>query len=122
MTPETHGQEVGCSKLAEELKTLDMVVYKSRNGHRGSKVFRELVHLKRLCRSFLLKRTRSKRNEVLRMGEKLYILATSNIPDGYFVGYTLIVLGLCSRIHYLVSEAECIEDANDIDEMFAEIE
>ncbi|AFM98447.1 hypothetical protein EHEL_060750 [Encephalitozoon hellem ATCC 50504] len=110
------------SSLKEELEILRLVIYKSKNGHRGSKLFRKLVHLKRLSQSFLLNRVKSKREEIRRVSEELYVLATSNIPEGHLISYTLIVLGLCSRIHYLVGGIECIEDTDDIDEMFAEIE
>lgn len=112
----------GSSRLAAEVRLLDMVVYKSRNGHRGSLMFRKLVHLRRLCHSFLLSKAVSKRNKIRKVGEELYILGTSNIPDGHLIGYTLIVLGLCSRIHYSVGEVECEEEPDDIEEMFAEIE
>lgn len=109
-------------KLSEEVETLGKVVYKSRNSHRPTKVFRKLVQLKRSCISFLSDRSETKVNFICRICEDLYILATSNIPDGYFVGYTLIVLGMCSRIHYLIKEVECVKCKNDIDEMFEGIE
>ncbi|ADM11681.1 uncharacterized protein Eint_060730 [Encephalitozoon intestinalis ATCC 50506] len=109
-------------ELAEELKILEMVVYKSKNGHRGSRLFRELVHLKRLGNLFLLDKSRSKRDKIRRVAEELYVLGTSNIPEGHLIGYTLIVLGLSSRIHYLAGGIRCDEEIDDIDEMFAEIE
>lgn len=119
---ETQSSEKENLKLIEELEALRLVVYKSKNGHRGSRLFRKLVHLKRLSQSFLLNKVKSKKDEICRVSEELYILATSNIPEGHLISYTLIVLGLCSRIHYLVGDIECIEDTDDIDEMFAEIE
>lgn len=119
-----HRKDRAYVRLREEVAILNRVAYKSRNAHRPSKVFKELIHLKRLCNDFLSNRLESKVNVICKVSEDLYILATSNIPDGYFAGYTLIILGLCSRIHYLVREVKCIrpDETDCIDEMFAEIE
>lgn len=119
-----HQKRCAYARLQEEVDTLNRVVYKSRNAHRPAHIFRKLTHLKRLCSSFLSCRLESKRSAICRASEDLYILATSNIPDGYFVGYTLIILGICSRIHYLARDVECarLDEADDIGKMFAEIE
>lgn len=110
-------------RLKEEVEILKRVAYKAKNAHRPTKVFKKLVHLKRLCNSFLSNTVKSKVGPILKISEDLYVVATSNIPDGYFIGYTLIVLGMCSRIHYLVREVECTkEELDEIDEMFADIE
>lgn len=108
------------TRLQEEVDTLNRVVYKARNAHRPTLLFRRMNELRRLCNGFLSCRLESKVVQICRTSQDVYILATANIPDGYFVGYTLIVLGLCARIHHLVRHAEVACD--NIDEMFAEIE
>ncbi|KAM0671610.1 hypothetical protein CWI42_060790 [Ordospora colligata] len=119
-----HGMmdDVADMRFKAEVMILERVVYKSRNGHKGSRLFKKLVHVLRLCRMFLAARVQSKVYLVRKACEDLYILGTSNIPDGYFIGYTLVVLGISSRIHYLIAKLKCKEDqVDDIDDMFAGI-
>ncbi|KAH9411253.1 hypothetical protein HK407_06g10830 [Ordospora pajunii] len=114
--------DVAGMKFRAEIVVLERVVYKSRNGHKSSRMFKKLVHVLRLCRMFLAARTKSKVHLVRKACEDLYIMATSNIPDGYFIGYTLVVLGISSRIHYLIAKTRYKDDqTDDIDDMFAEI-
>ncbi|KAF7684504.1 hypothetical protein TCON_0319 [Astathelohania contejeani] len=106
-------------RLRSELNLLELMVYKTKNQHRRTWVYKKLVLLNRL-----LNREPWDIERILTCCRELYILATSNLEMGHFIGYTCVILGICARIHFLISketkdkENPKENESNIIDDIF----
>jgi hypothetical protein len=109
--------------FSREVETARKIVYRAKNTHRATRIYQKLRLLVRLCKKLLETKAEDRVGSIIAVSQDLYILTTSNIALGEFIGYSLIILGICARIHYLVKEIEVQDrEADDIEELFADIE
>jgi hypothetical protein len=113
--------------LREEAGVLRRLVYKSKNQHKNTIYFRKMVHLKRALGKVFRARTPSLRrvaaSDAREIAAQLYIAASSNIPDGYFLGVTVLTLALAARIFRELDtpgekETSIISPLQEIDDIF----
>jgi hypothetical protein len=107
-----------------EVETARKILYRAKNTHRVTRIYQKLRLLVKLCNRFLERRMQDRASSIAAASQDLYVLTTSNIAIGEFVGYSLLILGICARIHYLVRkiESERSSEVDGIDALFADIE
>ncbi|KAM0678151.1 hypothetical protein BDAP_001163 [Binucleata daphniae] len=107
-----------------EKEVLKKFVYRIKNEHKSTMIYRKIVHLHRLTRNTDIEKITSLESQTIqRCCSDLYILATSYIALGHYLGFTYIVLGLCGRFHFLVgklyyNKKQKLCDDNEIDAIF----
>lgn len=48
--------------------------------------------------------------DIKRVAADLYILSSSNVVIGHFIGYTYVIMGICAKVY-------CIADELEVDEL-----
>lgn len=97
------------SKIEYEYWLLKKIIYKTKNQHGNTLLYRRLNQLKRFVGRYI------KHNHILKIKElceNVFILATSNIEMKHFIGLSLVAMGICARIYFLIEkiESEIIDD------------
>lgn len=105
--------------LAKEVETLNRLIYRSKNQHKSSLLFRKMVHLKRLLNVNDL--SRSDQIRITSCARDLYIIASSDLSMGFFIPLCLCVLGISARVFYLIDKCITKKNENKIDEIFSKI-
>lgn len=82
--------------LKQELLIVKNLLYKLKHQHKSTLIYKRLKHLYRMA-----KKTDRR---ALNCCENLYIACTSNLVLGHFVSLTVVIMGLCGRIWYLLSK------------------
>lgn len=110
------------SKLSEEIKVLDSLIYRSKNQHKSSLILRKMLHLRRLFRmSNLVELTSFKKSKIIDCAQMLYIYSSADLSMGFFIPLNLCILGTSARIHYLIKICEINKKenySNAIDDIF----
>ncbi|KAG0439259.1 Ribonuclease MRP protein subunit rmp1 [Dictyocoela muelleri] len=97
------------SKIECEYWLIKKIIYKTKNQHANTLIYRRLNQLKRLLKKYIEQNQISNIKEIC---EKVFILATSNIEMEHHVGFSLVIIGICARIYMLIEneESEIIDD------------
>lgn len=85
--------------LQREMEILDSLIYRSKNQHKSSLMFRKMTDIKRLLKANTIQKSR-----VLKSAIDLYIAASSNLSMGYFIPLSLCALGISARVFYLIQK------------------
>lgn len=104
-------------KLDAEVKILDRLVYRSKNQHKSSLMLRKMICLKRVLRIETL--SIKDKARIGNCARDLYIVASANVCEGFFLPLCMCVLGVCARIFYLIEKCNPKQESNKIDEIFS---
>ncbi|KAM0687853.1 hypothetical protein COBT_000897 [Conglomerata obtusa] len=97
----------------QEYIILNKFLYRIKNEHKSTMIYRKLKHLQRLLNPCLCteKISRIEKCEICCLD--LYVLATSNIVMGHYIGYTYIILGMCARFSFLLNKIKVKNESGD---------
>ncbi|KAH9386184.1 uncharacterized protein NEMAJ01_1080 [Nematocida major] len=89
-----------------ELKTLDRILYKSKNAHRSTLYYRKAVHVQRALRKYVSESAASKKKKILlddaqERCKEAYILMSSSIPLGHNIGLAIGLMATVARLFSL---------------------
>lgn len=99
-----------------EIEILSKLIYKSKNQHKSSLIYRKMTDIRRLIRKCCIPNLRDRdRNNILECAKNLYVYSSSELSMGFFIPLNLCILGVSARLFYLVSKIDTI---NPIDEIF----
>lgn len=76
-------------------------------------MYRKMRHL-----SKLLRRDRA---GALKCSEELYVLCSANLALGHFVSLTVVIMGICARLRFLLPRVRLKREVDDIDAIFADL-
>ncbi|KAI4293545.1 hypothetical protein PAPHI01_2819 [Pancytospora philotis] len=101
--------------LEAERDVLARLIYRSKNQHRTSVLFRKMEHLHRL-----LKRDPYDPQKAVECCQRLYIAGTSYLKMGHFIPLSVCVTALAARIALLITKIHRLshKKKNPIDEIF----
>ncbi|KAI5190093.1 hypothetical protein NEMIN01_0878 [Nematocida minor] len=123
----------------KETKTLQRVLYKSKNAHRCTLYYRKTVHVYRLIRKYLETERAQKKREILLKDlqdrcMEAYVALSSNVARGHNLGLTICLMAVIaklyslskmfkekentSRISYVVEEEDSSTEKDDISDIF----
>lgn len=69
----------------------------------------------------LSKLLRKNRTDALKCCEELYVLCSANLALAHFVSQTVVIMGICARLRFLLPRVRTKTDVDDIDAIFADI-
>lgn len=105
-------KEVLLLHLNNEAKILDRIMYKSKNQHQSSPVYHRLQGIMRVVKKILINNTTEtpaiSNTELFKKGKQLsqksfLLLRETHLADLTFIPFTITVMSLVSRLHYLFS-------------------
>ncbi|ELQ75922.1 hypothetical protein THOM_1109 [Trachipleistophora hominis] len=91
-------------ELENEYKLLKQLLYKSKNQHRRTLIYKKMKEL------FKKIKKRESMCVIKNVARGLYVLSSSNIVMGHFVGFTYVIMGISAKVY-------CIADELEIDEI-----
>lgn len=100
--------------FVEEFKSLQRVMYKSKNAHRSTLYYKKTIHAQRLIKKYLnsgvTKRTRKLLLEEIRdRCEDAYIAVSSNIALGHNLGLAIGLMSIIARLYSLTKHLENVD-------------
>lgn len=97
----------------QEVWLLRRLLRKMKKQHGSFWMYKKMQHLSRLL----------DRDKVLAVQccEDLYILGSSNLSLGHFVSLTVVVMGICARLRFLLGRMD-IQSQDEIDHIFSEVQ
>lgn len=104
-------KEVLLQHLINEAKILDRIMYKSKNQHQSSPVYHRLQGIMRVVKKIVVNTTETptvSNTELFKKGKQLsqktfLLLRETHLADLTFIPFTITVMSLVSRMHYLFS-------------------
>ncbi|TBU00905.1 hypothetical protein CWI38_0160p0020 [Hamiltosporidium tvaerminnensis] len=110
------------STLETEYKILSKVIYKSKNRHKNTFLFRKLNNLKRFIKKFKETPNTKDKYIIQVLSQDIYLLGSSNIEIGHFISLSLVCMGLAARFKYLVETFDFSKiNTTEIDSIFENI-
>lgn len=98
-----------------EKSLLDKFTYRIKNEHNSTMVYRKVVHLQRVLKKIdKHNMTTSDLEKVQKCCMDLYVLSTSYIALGHYLGFTYIILGMCGRFHFLIGKLYVNQKAKEV--------
>lgn len=101
------------SAYRNEVWLLRRLLYKTKNQHKSTWMYRKMRHLSKLLQK--------NRTGALKCCEELYVLCSANLALGHFVSLTVVIMGICARLRFLLPRVRLKTDVDDIDAIFADI-
>ena len=102
--------------LEEEKAVLARLIYRSKNQHSPSLVFRRMTHLHRQLRMLNNGRIgHSTKEGILESAQRLYIACSSDLVMGFFMPLNICTMSVAARIFYLVRKCPSGRDRRPCD-------
>lgn len=90
-------------ELENEYKLIKQLLYKSKNQHRRTLIYRKMKEL------FKKIKRREPMNVIKNVSRDLYVLTSSNVPLGHFIGFTYVIMGISAKVYCIADELEMDE-------------
>lgn len=87
-------------ELENEYNLLKRMLYKSKNQHRRTFMYRKTKELFRKIKK------RESMSIIKNVARDLYVLSSSNIPLGHFLGLTYVTMGISAKVFCIAQELE----------------
>eukprot|EP00866_Antonospora_locustae_P001447 jgi/Antlo1/1447/2542 len=95
-----------------EVWLLRRLLYKIKNQYKSTWMFRKMRHLSKLLQK--------NSPDALKCCEELYVVCSANLALGHFVSLTIVIMGICARLRFLLPRIRSKTDVDEIDAIFAD--